>query len=109
MSEKSAEERRALPERGQIGSGVQDKISSSATFMRQLPRRRLPEGIGWVCPDMDPSMTHALSNAVLLAWCSCALACPRQHESTTPVPWCDGVNVVSLIQSYFCVFFVYVV
>ena len=38
VSEKSAEERRALPERGQVGgSGVQDKmISSSVTFMRQL-------------------------------------------------------------------------
>ena len=66
--EEKQEERRALPERGQvIGSGVQDKISSSVTFLRQTPRCRLSEGLEWLCKDLDPSMTHALSNTGLLA------------------------------------------
>eukprot|EP00435_Cladocopium_sp_Y103_P064302 s48_g26.t1 len=62
------EERRALPERGQMSvSGVQDKLSTSLTFLRQIPRCRLSEGLEWLCKDLDPSMTHALSNTGLLA------------------------------------------
>ena len=61
-------ERRAQPEQGQMsGAGVQDKISSSVTFLRQVPRCRLAEGLEWLCKDLDPSMTHALTNVGLLA------------------------------------------
>ena len=66
--EEKPEERRAQPEKGQVsGTGVQDKISSSVTFLRQVPRCRLAEGLEWLCKDLDPSMTHALTNIGLLA------------------------------------------
>ena len=78
--EEKQEERRALPERGQvIGSGVQDKISSSVTFLRQTPRCRLSEGLEWLCKDLDPSMTHALSNTGLLAL---VYMCTRLNPTT---------------------------
>ena len=78
--EKKQEERRALPERGQVlGSGVQDKISSSVTFLRQTPRCRLSEGLEWLCKDLDPSMTHALSNTGLLAL---VYMCTRLNPTT---------------------------
>ena len=78
--EEEQEERRALPERGQvIGSGVQDKISSSVTFLRQTPRCRLSEGLEWLCKDLDPSMTHALSNTGLLAL---VYMCTRLNPTT---------------------------
>ena len=78
--EEEQEERRALPERGQVlGSGVQDKISSSVTFLRQTPRCRLSEGLEWLCKDLDPSMTHALSNTGLLAL---VYMCTRLNPTT---------------------------
>ena len=78
--EEKQEERRALPERGQVlGSGVQDKISSSVTFLRQTPRCRLSEGLEWLCKDLDPSMTHALSNTGLLAL---VYRCTRLNPTT---------------------------
>lgn len=78
--EEKQEERRALPERRQvIGSGVQDKISSSVTFLRQTPRCRLSEGLEWLCKDLDPSMTHALSNTGLLAL---VYMCTRLNPTT---------------------------
>ena len=62
-----------------IGSGVQDKISSSVTFLRQTPRCRLSEGLEWLCKDLGPSMTHALSNTGLLAL---VYMCTRLNPTT---------------------------
>ena len=78
--EEKQEERCALPERGQMnGSGVQDKISSSVTFLRQTPRCRLSEGLEWLCKDLGPSMTHALSITGLLAL---VYMCTRLNPTT---------------------------
>ena len=78
--EEKQEERRALPERGQmLGSSVQEKISSSVTFLRQTPRCRLSEGLEWLCKDLDPSMTHALSQTGLLAL---VYMCTRLNPTT---------------------------
>ena len=78
--EEKQEERRALPERGQMnGSGVQDKISSSVTFLRQTPRCRLSEGLEWLCQDLDRCMTHALSITGLLAL---VYMCTRLNPTT---------------------------
>ena len=68
VSEKSAEERRALPERGsgwRVRCPGQDDFFFSDIYA-SIVWCRLSEGIEWICPEMDPSMTHALSNAGLL-------------------------------------------
>ena len=58
------EERQALPE-ASVTSG--DRITTSATFLRQVGRGRLSEGMEWISPSLDTTMTHQLTSAGLLA------------------------------------------
>ena len=97
--EEKPEERRAQPEKGQMsGTGVQDKISSSVTFLRQVPRCRLAEGLEWLCKDLDPSMTHALTNIGLLAL---VFLCTRLNPITRIN---DLRAMVCIIVSIFLIF-----